>query len=113
VNAGDIYWVELPPVNGREQAGRRPAIVVQDDTYGGSLPVVLMVPLTTSLLALRFQGTVRIDPSPEIGLSASSVALVFQLRAVDRRRTRTAIGKVSGQGLEEIYTIIDKLIGRI
>ena len=28
---GDIHWVELPDAGGREQAGRRPAIVMQND----------------------------------------------------------------------------------
>jgi mRNA-degrading endonuclease toxin of MazEF toxin-antitoxin module len=47
VSVGDIHWVDLPAANGREQRGRRPAVVLQDDDYGGNLPVVLVVPLTT------------------------------------------------------------------
>lgn len=44
MSRGDIHWVDLPAANGREQRGRRPAVVLQDDTYGGDLPVVLVVP---------------------------------------------------------------------
>jgi len=33
MRVGDIHWVELPNVGGREQAGRRPAIILQDDDY--------------------------------------------------------------------------------
>lgn len=34
---GDIHWVELPDAGGREQLGRRPAIVMQGDVHSGSL----------------------------------------------------------------------------
>jgi len=36
MKVGDIHWVELPNVGGREQAGRRPAIILQDDGYASS-----------------------------------------------------------------------------
>jgi mRNA-degrading endonuclease toxin of MazEF toxin-antitoxin module len=37
---GDLYWVRLPEVDGREQAGIRPAVIVQDPVAGGALPTV-------------------------------------------------------------------------
>jgi mRNA interferase MazF len=86
VSVGDIHWVDLPAANGREQRGRRPAVVLQDDDYGGNLPVVLVVPLTTARAAMRFAGTTLIRPTVENGLRQASVALVFQLRAIDRVR---------------------------
>jgi mRNA-degrading endonuclease toxin of MazEF toxin-antitoxin module len=60
VPAGDIYWVELPRVNGHEQAGRRPAVLLSDEAYAGALPVVFPAPLTASLAARRFAGTVDV-----------------------------------------------------
>ena len=86
MSVGDIHWVDLPAANGREQHGRRPAVVVQDDDYGGDLPVVLVVPLTTARAAMRFAGTTRIRPTAENGLRQALVALVFQIRTIDRRR---------------------------
>jgi len=84
VNVGDIYWVELPSANGREQRGRRPAIILQDETFAGTLPTVLVIPLTSSRRALRFSGTALIRSTQSNGLKADSVALVFQCRAIDR-----------------------------
>ncbi len=46
MNVGDIHWVDFPQANGREQQGRRPAIVLQDDGYAGSLPTTLVIPLS-------------------------------------------------------------------
>src|SRR2546430_13290495 len=91
VRVGDMHWVDLPGANGREQRGRRPAVVLQDDTYGGDLPVVLVVPLTTARTAMRFSGTTLIHPTPENSLPQVSVALLFQLLTIDRRRIQEAI----------------------
>ena len=41
-----------------------------------------------------------------------SVALVFQLRAIDRRRVEKRIGSVSREVLNEIFAELDKLTGR-
>jgi len=102
VSVGDIHWVDLPTANGREQRGRRPAVVLQADDYGGDLPGVLVVPLTTARAAIRFAGTTLIRPTAENGLRQTSVALMFQLRAIDRRRIQERIGTVSEEVLNSI-----------
>ena len=112
MSVGDLHWVDLPAVNGREQGGRRPAVVLQDDDYGGNLPVVLVVPLTTARAAMRFAGTTLIRPTAENGLRQASVALVFQLRAIARGRIQERIGTVSAEVLNAIFEELGKLTGR-
>ena len=68
VNVGDIHWVDFPQANGREQQGRRPAIVMQDDGYAGSLPTTMVIPLSTAKRALRFAGTALVAGTSESGL---------------------------------------------
>ena len=106
---GEIYWTRLASRGGREQAGRRPAIILQKDT---NLPTVLLVPLTTQQDALRFSGTVLIEPDSENNLSNISVALVFQLTALDKNSLERKIGKISKQNLEEICEAFDEITGR-
>jgi mRNA interferase MazF len=112
VTVGDIHWIELPPGTGHEQSVRRPAIVVQDASYAGALPVVLVVPLTTAAATLRFPGTLLIQPDPDNGLRQPSVALVFQMRAVDRRRISGRIGTLGQGDLAGIFAALDQLMGR-
>lgn len=91
----DIVMVDLPsPLGGagREQTGRRPAVVAQDDTP--DLPTLVVVPLTSQLGALRFPHTLRIEPSPKNGLSVSSALLLFQLQVVDKRRVLRVVGEL-------------------
>jgi mRNA-degrading endonuclease toxin of MazEF toxin-antitoxin module len=79
MNVGDGYWVDFPARGGHERAGRRPAIVAQTISASDRLPTVLMIPLTTRLDALRFPGTVAIDPDETNGLRQTCVAIAFQL----------------------------------
>lgn len=95
---GEVLWVEFPARGGRAQAGCRPAIVVQRVK---SLPTVLLIPLTSQLGALRFEGTELIEPDPQNALRKPSVALVFQLTAVDRRYLASKIRKRFGGRLGE------------
>jgi len=91
----DVILVELPPPlggAGREQSGRRPAIVASDDSPG--LPTIMVAPLTSQLAALRFPHTLRVEPSADNGLSVPSVILLFQLQVVDKRRVVRVVGKI-------------------
>ena len=112
MTVGDMHWVQLPTANSHEQRGRRPAVILQDDQYAGGLPVVLVIPLTTARAAVRFAGTTLIQPTAENGLQQASVALVFQLRAIDQRRIEERIGSVSAEVMHAIRAALDKLTGR-
>ena len=112
VNVGDIRWVDFPQANGREQQGRRPAIVMQDDGYAGSLPTTMVIPLSTAKRALRFAGTALVDATPQSGLRQESVALVFQFRAIDRRRVKERLGNISDEERDAVFDEMRKLIGQ-
>ena len=99
---------------GHEQAGRRPAVVWQNEAASTKLPTVLVIPLTTQQSALRFPGTVYVEPTDENGLSRDSVALVFQLTAVDQRLLGATVGNVGEEliaslrgALEDISVGVD------
>ena len=109
---GEIRWVDLPPRGGHAQSGQRPAIVVQSERSATRIPTVLVVPLTSSLDALRFPGTVLLESDAQNGLRRSSVALVFQLTAIDRRLLTNRLGNVSSKVLDEILLALDELTGR-
>ncbi|MBU0495166.1 MAG: type II toxin-antitoxin system PemK/MazF family toxin [Chloroflexi bacterium] len=91
---GDIYIVAMPASSGREQAGTRPAIVVQATQFERQLPTVPIVPLTSQLAAQSFPGTFVVHPDTENGLTTTSVVLAFQLRAIDKRRLQWRIGQL-------------------
>ncbi len=106
---GEVRWIDLPTRGGRAQAGRRPAIIVQSIS---SLPTTLVVPLTSQLDALRFAATVLVEADAQNGLRRASVALVFQLTAVDNRYIAGRLGTTSTEVLKEMWMAFDKLTGR-
>ena len=97
---GDILLVGLPESDKREEKGNRPAIAVQTDT--ATSPMLMIIPVTSSLGALRFPFTVRIEPSEQNALTLPSVAMVFQMRAIDRKRIIQKIGELELQYLTQV-----------
>ena len=91
---GDIFFANLDPVVGVEQAGTRPVLVVQNDEANTRIPTVTVVPLTSNLRASRFLFTALV-PASESGLPKDSVALVFQIRTLDKTRLTRKAGHLS------------------
>jgi mRNA interferase MazF len=83
---GDIYFVDLDPVEGREQAGTRPVLIVSIDGLNRLPLVVTVVPGTSGVNVSRdFRTNVRV-PASESGLPDETVFMCFQLRALDHGR---------------------------
>ena len=108
MNYGEIYWVSLPDRGGREQRGRRPAVIWQD-MQAFPLPTIVIIPLTGQAKAMRFDGFLTIDPTPANGLASSSVALVFQLGSCDARRFEGRIGQLDDIDLIRMQDLAKKL----
>lgn len=103
---GEIWLVELPSTNGHEQAGKRPVIVIADTEAN----IVIIVPLTSNLQSLRFPHTMEVKPSKENGLNTVSIALIFQVRAIDKKRLKNKIGELEHSTLAEIDKMLKKIL---
>ena len=108
---GAVWMIRLPILSGREQGGERPGIIVQDEVIGQNSPLMLVVPLTSSLGALRFPAT-KIEQTAENNHSTALVAMVFQVRALDRSRFIRRLGTVSADDLNAILFERDSLTGQ-
>ncbi len=103
VHRGEIYFVNLNPVRGKEQAGERPVLVLSNNTIN-SLPLVITVVVGTKggNVSRDYPTNVRVS-SAESGLSAETVFLCFQIRSLDPDRfPKISAGKVSEKILEKI-----------
>jgi mRNA interferase MazF len=54
--------------------------------------------------------TVKIEPSKQNGLTLPSVAMVFQMRAIDRKRIIRKIGELKSEHLTEIDAAIWQML---
>jgi mRNA interferase MazF len=101
---GDLWWANLNPVRGHEQAGRRPVLVVSDDRFNQSpLDMVFVVPLTRTIR--RWPTRIRLDPSAG-GVPFASDLMCDQLRAVSLERLERRIGAVDRELLERVENVL-------
>ncbi|MCX6039244.1 MAG: type II toxin-antitoxin system PemK/MazF family toxin [Chloroflexi bacterium] len=96
---------------GHEQVGTRPGLVVHDDATSETLSVIMIVPFTSNLKAQLFPHTILIRPSKQNGLTAPSVLLVFQLRAIDKQRVSKRIGHLEDELMGKVNQEIKDLLG--
>jgi len=109
---GEVWRVRIPPAPGHGQTGERPAIILQDLVFNNSLPTMLIVPLTSKLAALRFDGTLLIQPDQQNSLTVPSVEIVFQMRTLDQRNCLMSLGIVEAATLDQVYAVLEKVTGR-
>lgn len=82
VKWGEIYYCNLGPPKDRCQAGIRPVVVVQNNVGNANCPTTVIVPISTSLKKLYLPTHILLDPS--CGLREKSVAMLEQIRTVDK-----------------------------
>ncbi|HEX5037679.1 MAG TPA: type II toxin-antitoxin system PemK/MazF family toxin [bacterium] len=101
IKRGHLYTADLNPRFGTEPGKVRPVLVLQTDLINTDHPSTLVCLLTT-----------RVRPETEIlrvhlrkgeaGVEVESDVMIDQLRAIDNRRLKKEIGKLSPSRLEEI-----------
>ncbi|HEV3235687.1 MAG TPA: type II toxin-antitoxin system PemK/MazF family toxin [Gemmataceae bacterium] len=109
---GEIWRVRIPFRPGHTQTGDRPAVIVQDDQFNVLLPTILIIPFTSTRAASRFSGTYMVQPTPGNGLSLPSIALIFQMIALDKRDCIQRLGIIDTVDLDRLYQLLDQLTGR-
>jgi mRNA interferase MazF len=112
IKRGEIYFVNLNPVQGREQAGQRPVLVLSIDSLN-QLPLVITVIVGTKgeNISRDFPTNVRVSSS-ESGLPMETVFLCFQIRSLDKNRfSDQPAGQISLTKMLEIETAIRYCLG--
>jgi mRNA interferase MazF len=107
VQRGEIYFVNLDPVEGREQAGNRPVLILSRDAIN-RLPLVITVVVGTrgANISRDYPTNVRVSPE-ESGLPLETVFLCFQVRSLDPKRfPQNPAGKLSDEAMERIEDAI-------
>ncbi len=96
----DLFWVELEPHVGREQAGeRRPAEVVSNDGFNRHFEVVTVVPLTKRTGKRRRVYPFEVLAPDLVGTGHGSILMPHQIRTLSRQRLLEKIGVLSDPGL--------------
>lgn len=101
VKRGDVFFAHLSPVQGSEQGGCRPVLVVQNDVGNTYSPTTIVLAITSQIDKAKLPTHVELNPA-ESGLELYSVILAEQIRTIDKSRLR-----------QKLTTLDDSLLNRV
>jgi mRNA interferase MazF len=105
---GEIYWADLNPVRGNEQAGHRPVLIISEDIFNQHSGTVIVLALTSQPQKAGFPLTFHLGKKD---LPKDSWVKISQIRTLSVERLDNKIGQVSSQVLEQIIEGIKEIIG--
>jgi len=105
-DAGDLIWLTFDPQAGREQRGRRPALVLSPRVYNRRAVLAVACPITSRAKGYPFE--VMLPEGGPVG----GVVLSDHLKSIDWKERRAEFaGKVTSSALAEVRERIRPLLG--
>lgn len=105
---GDIIYVDLNPVVGHEQAGKRPVLVLSSQRYNAKTGMALVIPLSTRIKGYPFEVAIG------AGTPLPTVAVADAARSIDwRGRAAVHKGSVPPEVLLKVRRRLGQVIGLI
>ena len=100
---GEVWLVNWNPARGSEQAGIRPALIIQNDIGNEKSPTTIVAAISSSIKL--YPMNVKLDP-PEGGLSKPSIVKTSQILTISRKRLERRLGVVSEEKMKEVNRAI-------
>ncbi len=104
---GDVIWAELDPVKGREQAGRRPVLVVSHDIFNERSGTVIAVAITSQPQKTGFPLTLELSSG---SLPKRSWVKISQIRTLSVERLGKRLGRISPEEIGRVVDGINEII---
>ncbi len=94
IKRGDLYLANLTPVIGSEQGGIRPVLIVQNDIGNQHSPTVIAAIITGQIKSRHLPTHILLDAAAS-GLPQNSMAMLEQIRTLDRQRLQECLGHIT------------------
>jgi mRNA interferase MazF len=105
---GEIYWADLNPIRGREQAGARPVLILSQDIFNRRSETVIAMAITSQPQKAGFPLSFEL---PQQRLPKPSWVKISQIRTISTDRLGKRIGSVSPEDLNQIVNGLVELVG--
>jgi mRNA interferase MazF len=105
---GDIYWADLDPTVGSEQAGRRPVLILSQNVFNERSGTVIAVALTSQPPKVGFPLTIELSGR---SLPKPSWVKISQIRTLSTKRLTRKIGRASHEEVEMVVEGLNEIIG--
>jgi len=102
---GDVVWITLNPQAGREEAGRRPALVVSPQSYNAKVGLAIFCPVTGQIKGYPFEVLIP------AGLPVTGAILSDQVKSLDWRARKAELicalpARTTSEVLEKLATLL-------
>lgn len=104
---GDIRWADLNPVQSREQAGRRPVVVISHDVFNDRSGTVIAMVLTSRMPRAGFPLTLELTG---LRLPKSSWVKVSQIRTLSTQRLGRKIARLEPEQVDLLIDGLNELV---
>ena len=105
---GEIRWADLNPVRGREQAGRRPVLILSHDVFNERSGTVIAVALTSQPQRAGFPLNLELASK---GLPKKSWIKISQIRTLSVERIGARIARATPEELAQVVEGLNEIIG--
>lgn len=105
---GEIWYANLSPTKGSEQAGYRPILIVSGNLMNKYLPIVICCPLTSKIK--NYKGNIIVHPNKENKLTQVSEVLTFHIRSISKERLVKKIGNISNDEIAQLKVYLNELL---
>ena len=105
---GDIHYADLNPVQGHEQAGVRPVLVISHDVLNRNSGTVIVMAITSKEQKAGFPLTYSLPE--ETGLPKRSLVKINQIRTISIQRLGNRITHLSPDELIPIINGLTELV---
>jgi mRNA interferase MazF len=105
---GEIYWADLNPVRGREQAGLRPVLILSHDLFNRKSETVIAMAITSQSQAAGFPLTLALPPEV---LPKPSWVKISQIRTISVDRLGKRISVLNTDTLDQLIDGLLELVG--
>jgi mRNA interferase MazF len=110
VKRGEIYYADLNPVQGSEQGGLRPVLIVQNDVGNKHSPTVIAAAITSQREKAKLPTHIELA-ADKCGLRTDSVVLLEQIRTIDKRRLKERMGELEPEDMKHVNTALTVSFG--
>ena len=105
---GDVFWADLNPVKGQEQAGRRPVLIISQDVFNERSGTVIAMAITSQPQRAGYPLTLEVV---EPGLSKQSWVKLVQVRTLSALRLGKRITRFSPEFVNEVIDGLNEIVG--
>ena len=103
----DIYLVDLNPTKGKEQKGKRPAVIISGNMMNKNLGIFIICPISSKIK--NYAGCVKLEKNKINKLNENSEIITFQVRTIAKERMIKKIGEITNEQLKEVFYSLNEV----